>query len=355
MARIIVAMSGGVDSSVAALLLKKAGHELKGVFMKNYELPGDSNKSCPWQVDQTEVKKVCARLKIPMESWNFEKQYSKRVLDYFFSEYQAGRTPNPDVMCNKEIKFGLFLEKAVAQGYDLIATGHYARVIKNKNGYRLLAGKDKNKDQSYFLYNLNQSQLAKIYFPIGNLTKPEVRQIAKKARLPNAQKPDSQGICFVGKVDLKSFLQSKIKSKHGKIVSSGGKTIGQHKGLAFYTIGQRHGINIGGGRPFYVSAKVKRGNILIVTDNKKDPALLRRRLLALKLNWVSGKALTKALVCQARIRYRQSLAACRLKPLNRKRVEVIFNKPVWAPALGQSIVFYQKQECLGGGIIEKVW
>lgn len=354
MAKIIVAMSGGVDSSVAALLLKKSGHELKGVFMKNYESP-NAGKNCPWQEDQAEVKKVCKRLKIPMESWNFEKQYSKKVLNNFFSEYQAGRTPNPDVMCNKEIKFGLFLKKALALGYDAIATGHYVRLIKNRQGRHLLAGKDKNKDQSYFLYYLNQDQLARIFFPIGKLTKSEVRQIAKKARLPNAQKPDSQGICFVGKVDLKSFLKKRVKTKPGKIATTDGKIIGQHKGLAFYTIGQRHGINIGGGKPFYVAAKEKKKNLLVVTNNRKDPSLLKKRVLAANLNFITGKPLAVMLNCQARIRYRQALTACRLKLLKGKRAEVIFSKPVWAPALGQSIVFYQKQECLGGGIIKKVW
>ncbi|MFA6587741.1 MAG: tRNA 2-thiouridine(34) synthase MnmA [Patescibacteria group bacterium] len=351
MAKIIVAMSGGVDSSVAAFLLKKAGHEIKGVFMKNYESLETHQKNCPWKKDQDDAKKICQKLKIPFETWNFERQYSKLVLGYFYKEYRFNRTPNPDILCNKEIKFGVFLKRALKNGYAMVATGHYARIKHDQFGYHLLTGVDKKKDQSYFLSLLNQKQLSKSLFPIGNLTKTQVRKIALKVKLPNASKPDSQGICFIGKIKLKNLLSKEIKAKPGNVMDSKGQIIGRHKGLSFYTIGQRQGINIPGAKPYYVAGKIEKTNTLIVAIGKNDPILKNKSLIIKKVHWIIQKPNIKKLVCSARIRYRQPLSGCRLY-VNNSKIKVDFKKPIKAITPGQFIVFYKNQECLGSAVIE---
>jgi tRNA-specific 2-thiouridylase len=351
MAKIIVGMSGGVDSSVAALLLREAGHGVRGVFMKNYEPPTQVNQFCPWEQDQHDVQEVCERIGIPWESWNFKLEYASRVLAYFFREYQDGKTPNPDVMCNREIKFGLFLQRAKAEGYDGIATGHYARIKQIGKKRQLLAGEDKNKDQSYFLYTLQQSILKHIWFPIGHLKKQAVRKLAKEAGLSTANKPDSQGICFVGKVDVQSFLRERIPKKPGPIITTRGEQIGEHDGIYFYTIGQRHGLGVGGGVPYYVARKDVATNTLTVAIGNRDTILKQQTLTAADVNWISGTPPGKSFVCKARIRYRQPLEKCQVKIQVSGKVVVSFEKPQRAVTPGQSIVFYDRKICLGGGVI----
>lgn len=351
MAKIIVGMSGGVDSSVAALLLRNAGHEVKGVFMKNYEPPPNDEQSCPWEQDQRDVQEVCKKLGIPWESWNFEREYASRVLEYFFREYQKGNTPNPDIMCNREIKFGLFLKRARAEGYDGIATGHYARIKKDGNKFQLLKGKDPNKDQSYFLYTLQQKHLKHIWFPIGNMKKPEVRKMAKKAGLSTASKSDSQGICFIGKVNVQSFLRDHISKKSGPIINTHGEQVGEHDGVFFYTIGQRHGLGVGGGIPYYVAGKDVKTNTLIVALGNRDSILKQKFLTATNINWISGILPTRGFSCKARIRYRQPLEKCSVKIQKSNKLEVSFVKPQRAVTPGQSIVLYNNEICLGGGVI----
>ena len=343
-------MSGGVDSSVAAALLKNEGYDVTGVFMKNWsgkEFGIEGN--CPWEQDQADVMAVCKILNIPFRSYNFEKQYRESVISYFFEELKAGRTPNPDVMCNKEIKFKHFLEKSLGMGADLIATGHYARVrydAKTKN-YELLKGLDANKDQSYFLYNLDQQQLAKVLFPIGEYTKPEIRKLAAKFRLPVAKKPDSQGICFIGEINVKQLIKSRLKPKQGDIKDlDSGKTIGKHEGVQFYTIGQREGIGIGGaGEPYYVIGKHAGSNTLVVAKGKQNPALFNRAVKFTSPHFIAknfdGKSLSAA------IRYRQKASRGKLS----EDGTFVFDTPQRAVASGQSIVFYQNEKVLGGAII----
>ncbi|RJO59290.1 tRNA 2-thiouridine(34) synthase MnmA [Candidatus Parcubacteria bacterium] len=352
MAKILVAMSGGVDSSVAAMLLKKSGHEIKGVFMKNYEPPAGFLSSCNWRGDQKDVERVCRKLKIPWETWNFTREYANKVLKPFYRAYQRGQTPNPDVLCNREIKFGLFLKRAKLAGFQLVATGHYARVKKNSKGeVKLLCGKDKNKDQSYFLCALTQKQLQQVVFPVGGLLKEQVRELAKKYALPTAEKPDSQGICFVGETNLAELLKGEIALKTGRILSADGKILGQHRGLALYTIGQRHGLGISAHQPCYVAEKDYLKNSLVVVMGRKNSKLFHREVIAKDFSWLSNKTKPKKFFCQARVRYRQPLKLCQVF-VQGQRLKVSFAKPVWAPAAGQVIAFYKNQECLGGAIIE---
>jgi tRNA-specific 2-thiouridylase len=361
---VFVAMSGGVDSSVAAALLKHQGFEVVGVFMKNWTGP-----TCTAREDFESAAAAAAHLNIPLYSWNFEEEYKSKVFDYTIREYSAGRTPNPDVMCNKEIKFGLFLKRAIAAGADYIATGHYARKREVKGqkpkfsvkgvtaeggkSYKLLAGVDKNKDQSYFLWTLTQEKLARILFPIGEWTKAEVRQMARAFGLPNADRPDSQGLCFVGKVDWRDFLSSYVPIRRGAIVNSRGTVIGEHLGVEFYTVGQRHGIGIGGGAPYYVAAKIAKTNTLVVARSD-DPILYRDLIFVSDVNWIAGQEPKLPFRATARIRYRQPLENCLLrKDESSSGYQVYFDKPQRGVAPGQSIVFYDGEEVLGGGIIEE--
>ncbi len=351
MAKVIVGMSGGVDSAVAAMLLRDAGHDVRGVFMKNYEPPPGSNQPCPWEQDQADVAAVCAHLGIPWESWNFEQEYRARVLEYFFREYEAGRTPNPDVRCNREIKFGVFLQRAAAEGFDAVATGHYAQVQSTATGYQLRTAADAGKDQTYFLHTLGQHELARTFFPIGHLQKREVRSLAARAGLHVAAKPDSQGICFIGQVNVADFLREKISAAPGHIRTDAGAIVGEHRGLAFYTIGQRHGLGVGGGVPYYVAKKNLQTNTLVVAEGDRDPMLYSAGLCATKATWVAGRAPGRAFPCEARIRYRQPLEQCTVAT-DGQTLQVSFVRPQRAVTPGQAIVFYANDVCLGGATIE---
>ncbi|KKS15892.1 MAG: tRNA-specific 2-thiouridylase MnmA [Parcubacteria group bacterium GW2011_GWB1_41_6] len=360
--KVFVAMSGGVDSSVAALLLKQKGYDVVGVFIKGWTPEGFV---CPWREDKNDAVKVAAVLNIPFAVWDFSQEYKKQVADYMLAEYQAGRTPNPDVMCNKKIKFGIFLERALKEGADYIATGHYVKkkeVRPPRGGCtsKLLVAKDKNKDQSYFLWTLTQEQLKYCLFPIGDYLKSEVRQIAKKAGLPTAEKKESQGVCFVGKLDFADFLRKYIPKKEGVIKNIRGEVVGRHDGVHFYTIGQRRGLEIGGlKKPLYVAQKDFKNNVLIAA-HKNDPGLYKKEILAGNINWIpeggatsrGGRiSLKSSLKLKVRIRYRQLLQECRVYAKNKGEVKVIFQKPQWAVAQGQSVVFYKGKEMLGGGVI----
>lgn len=405
--KVLVLMSGGVDSSVAAALLKKQansrefkkltgrpapkgfrGYDVTGVYLKLWGGKTDAAKT-GWEIgdpcwinDKRDAQQVAAKLKIPFFVLDVTREYQKRVMDYFLREYAAGRTPNPDVMCNKEIKFGFVLEKALSLGYDYVATGHYARIICHSEshhdgtrnpiriikkkcvgsladvrddtmcGYSLLTAEDTNKDQSYFLWTLTQKQLGRILFPIGNYTKPQVRQMAKKFGLPTWQKKDSQGICFLGKVDVADFLKKRLKPKKGTILDTHGNILGTHDGLPLYTIGQRHGMNIQTGNgPYFVVSKNTKTNTLIVAQAKDEKKYFSRELIIGNLNWIAGQKPTNKII-RARIRYRAPLKKVKIifgkKP---NQCRVVFQKPERAAAEGQSIVFYSKNQCLGGGVI----
>lgn len=332
-------MSGGVDSSVAALLLKRQGFKVAGGYMKCWDYDA---VECTGAEDEKMARLAAAHIGIPFYVFDFRKDYKKKVFDYFLKEYKTGRTPNPDVMCNRYIKFGLFLEKAMEQGFDYVATGHYARVRQGK----LLKGKDENKDQSYFLAFVKPDVLDKVIFPLGNYTKTQVREIAKRANLPNAERPDSQGLCFVGEVKMESFLKKYIKPKPGLIVDEDGKKLGSHQGIWFYTIGQRKGIELPGG-PYYVLDKDVKKNILIVTKNEKN--LLKKELTATNLSWLLGKAPAKKSRVRVMIRYRQEPASATL--LVSSPAKVIFSRAQRAITPGQAVVFYKRGELLGCGII----
>ncbi len=348
-------MSGGVDSSVAALLLKKEGYEITGVYMKNWS--GDNygiQSDCPWEKDQEDVQKVCKQLSIPFRSFNFEKEYREKVVDYFFDEYQKGRTPNPDVMCNKEIKFHLFLQKALQEGADMIATGHYVRRDYVNNKYRLLKGVDGNKDQSYFLYNITQDQLARTLFPIGEYQKSEVRQIANDNHLIVADKPDSQGICFIGEIDVQKYLRERIEKHTGEIIDiDTNQKVGQHDGIEFFTIGQREGLNIGGAKkPYFVISKDVAKNVLYVGQGNDHPELLKKRVSLESLYTIDPDIDIKSMPdLQGSVRYRHKPENLNIVTSN-KDISAEFSKPQRAVTPGQSLVIYQGDLCLGGGIIK---
>lgn len=337
--KVVVAISGGVDSSVAAALLKKQGYEVIGVFMKFWS---DGYNRCCSSESEKRARQVAKVLGIPFYVFNFEKEFKKRVVESFLKEIKVGNTPNPCVVCNKEIKFGLLLEKALKLGAEYVATGHYVKIKNQKEIYKLLKAKDNNKDQSYFLWQLNQNQLSRILFPIGNYTKPEVRELAKKFKLPTAKTPESQEICFVPKT-INDFLRKHLKPKKGKIIHQG-KTIGEHEGLIFYTIGQRKGIKLPNG-PYFVLDKDFKNNNLIVTKNEKD--LFKKELSVKNINWISKQKLP--LKAKVKIRYRSKLA---LASVSKNKIK--FNSFQRAVTPGQSAVFYKGQELLGGGIIDKV-
>lgn len=348
--KVIVALSGGVDSAVATSILIDQGYQVEGVFMKNWSDNDFAiNSDCPWEQDQKDAESVCNILKIPFRSLNFEKQYREKVVGYFFNEYKKGRTPNPDIVCNKEIKFNLFLEKTYELGADFIATGHYARNICQNETFSLLKGIDNNKDQSYFLHRLNQYQLSKSLFPIGSLTKPQVREIAKTKGLPIAQKKDSQGICFIGKIDVGKFLRSNISKNPGNIVDiDSQKTVGTHEGVVFYTIGQREGIGISGAKkPYFVVDKDLSQNILYIAQGKDNPALYKNVVSFEDLYFISGKIPQKQQVL-ASIRYRHKPE---IGTIDIDKNRFIFKNPQRAPTPGQSIVFYDDEQCLGGAVI----
>lgn len=350
--RVLVGLSGGVDSSVSAALLLEQGYEVSGGFMKNWS-DGTDDESCGWRVERRDAMRVAAKLGIPFHTFDFEAEYRAKVYEYMIEEYRAGRTPNPDVLCNKYMKFDLFLKKADELGCDFVATGHYARAERDADGVRhLLAGIDQNKDQSYFLCQLTQEQLKRVLFPVGHIEKPEVRKLAHKFGLPVAEKKDSQGICFVGKVDMADFLAARIQPHEGNIVTTDGKVIGKHKGFEFYTIGQRGGLGVGGGTPYYVVERRPETNEVIVAVGDEDPALYRSELIATQLTeTVAGnieKYLGKKL--SARIRYRQPLAECQMV-MEEGGLRVTFMQPQRAVAPGQFIAFYDGEELIGSGII----
>lgn len=352
--KVIVGLSGGVDSSVTAALLKERGFDVRGVYMKNWHSDDPKFQGvCPWEDDLRDARTVAAQLDIPFAVWNFEKEYHDRVVRYFFDEYKNGRTPNPDVMCNKEIKFHVFLEKALKMGADYIATGHYARIKKMPKSEltpQLLAGLDSNKDQSYFLWAIDKKILSRIIMPIGDYTKPQVRQLAKRFGLSTAEKKDSQGICFIGPIDVKEYLKTELPVKKGKLISIDGKVVGEHDGVWFYTEGQRAGIGtVGGGVPYYVVAKKIKTNELIVAP-RKNSYLFARALVVSELNWLVD-ALPHSFRAQARIRYRHSLVPVSVK-VQRHQAVVKFDLPQRAITPGQSIVFYRRNVVLGGGVIE---
>ncbi|MDP2664018.1 MAG: tRNA 2-thiouridine(34) synthase MnmA [bacterium] len=370
--KVICAMSGGVDSSLAAALLKKAGFNVIGVFMKFWTEPAGFsaekwNRCCSPE-SETKARKVAGNLKIPFYVFNFEKEFKKKIVDYFLKEYKANVTPNPCVVCNKEIKFGLLLEKALKLEADLVATGHYARLVNEAKAsfsssrlatarrslaedkaqqLKLLKGRDKEKDQSYFLWQLNQRQLGHIMFPVGNYTKKEVRSLAKSFKLPVLDRKESQEICFVPDT-VSDFLSRQLRTEPGKITDRKGKILGRHSGLYLYTIGQRKGIRLPQG-PYYVLGKDLKKNLLIVTKNEKD--LLGKELKAKEVNWISGKKLKFPLKVKARIRYGHKEMPAVIKKSTGKNVKVVFAKAQRAITPGQSVAFYKGQELLGGGII----
>jgi tRNA-specific 2-thiouridylase len=354
--RVIVGMSGGVDSSVAALLLKQQGYEVSGLFMKNWE-DDDTGEYCASREDLVDAVAVAEKIGIEIDVVNFSSEYKERVFGNFLREYQAGRTPNPDVLCNAEIKFRAFLDHAVGLGADRIATGHYAQVREADGLHQLLKAEDGTKDQSYFLYRLDQAQLARTLFPLGKLYKRDVREIARRAGLAVHDKKDSTGICFIGERPFREFLNRYLPDNPGDIRTPEGRLLGRHHGLMFYTIGQRQGLGIGGsrngaGEPWYVSAKDVRGNRLIAVQGHDHSALLADRLTALDLNWISGAPPHCNWVYSAKTRYRQKDAPCTVVATGAGRCVIEFAEPQWSVTPGQSVVLYESQVCLGGGIIE---
>ena len=349
--KVVVGMSGGVDSAVAALLAKRAGHDVVGLFMKNWE-DDDDDEYCSTREDLIDAAAAADRIGIELEAVNFSAEYKERVFAEFLREYAAGRTPNPDVLCNAEIKFRAFLDHAMRLGAEKIATGHYARVDFSENRFHLLRGKDDGKDQSYFLHRLTQEQLAHVMFPVGGLKKTEVRRIALEAGLPNHAKKDSTGICFIGERPFREFLNRYLPKEPGRIVDENGNAIGEHMGLAFYTIGQRKGIGIGGaGEAWYVADKRIALNELVVVQGHDHPLLMKQTLSAADAAWVSGKAPDAASAHTAKTRYRQADAPCRLAKVLDSEIRVDFSSPQWAVTPGQSVVLYDGEICLGGGVI----
>ena len=359
--RVIVGMSGGVDSSVTALLLKQAGYDVIGIFMKNWD-DTDENGVCTATEDYKDVAAVAEQIGIPYYSVNFEKEYWNRVFEYFLKEYRLGRTPNPDVMCNKEVKFQAFLEYALQLGADYVAMGHYARVETDENGVvRLLRGVDNNKDQTYFLSQLNQQQLSKAMFPIGHLEKKEVRKIAEEFDLATAKKKDSTGVCFIGERNFNEFLSHYLPAKPGKMVTLDGEFKGDHAGLMYYTIGQRQGLGIGGGGktndPWFVVGKDLSTNTLYVGQGFHHPNLYSDSLFATDLQFNIDEEKPNEFECTAKFRYRQQDTKVRVvfQEDDQTKAMVYFEEPVRAITPGQAVVFYDGDICLGGGIIDKAY
>lgn len=343
--KIAVGLSGGVDSSVSAYLLKEQGHDIVGVYIKCWEQHSDG---CVSDADKNDAIKVCATLDIKFEYLDFTKQYKEKVIEYFYGEYKAGRTPNPDVVCNKEIKFGLFMNWALDHGFDAIATGHYAQIKKIPDGYQLLKGVDVGKDQSYFLYSLDQGQLSKTIFPVGHLRKKQVRELAKKAGLSTYNKPDSVGICFIGEIDIKEFLKKYIKEEKGKVLNVNGDVIGEHDGVWFYTIGQRHGFKVHNyvGTPLYIVGKNISKNELVVGSVIEAS---KQSFEVSNLHWISGMEFPGK--CGVRIRHLGKIYPAKINFISADKLCVQLKTPVFGVAAGQAAVFYDKAIALGGGII----
>jgi tRNA-specific 2-thiouridylase len=358
-ARIIVGMSGGVDSSVTALLLQQQGYQIEGLFMKNWE-GDDTDDYCPARQDMLDAQQVCDKLGIPLHIRNFSKQYWDGVFAHFLAEYEAGRTPNPDILCNKEIKFKAFLDEALALGAAGIATGHYARIGHQDGRFQLRTGLDKNKDQSYFLYTLKQHQLSHALFPVGELEKPAVRALAEQHGFITHDKKDSTGICFIGERNFKDFLQTYLdKQQTGDMITPEGKVVGKHTGLAYYTLGQRKGLGIGGGHgneddAWFVADKDMTNNRLIVVQGHNHPAMLKSRLTAHTMDWCdtppkTGDKLT------AKVRYRQQSQDCTVTAIDDNSLSLTFDFPQRAVTPGQSVVLYDGDVCLGGAIITEAF
>ncbi|ATZ11359.1 tRNA 2-thiouridine(34) synthase MnmA [Erwinia amylovora] len=356
--KVIVGMSGGVDSSVSAWLLQQQGFQVEGLFMKNWE-EEDGEEYCTAAEDLADAQAVCDKLGIYLHTINFAAEYWDNVFEHFLAEYKAGRTPNPDILCNKEIKFKAFLEYAAEDlGADYIATGHYVRRQDVDGKSRLLRGLDGNKDQSYFLYTLSHQQIAQSLFPVGELAKPEVRRIAEQLELVTAKKKDSTGICFIGERKFTEFLARYLPAQPGAIISVDGVNVGQHQGLMYHTLGQRKGLGIGGRKeanedPWYVVDKDVTNNLLVVAQGHDHPRLMSQGLTAQQLHWVDRNVLSAPLRCAVKTRYRQEDIPCTVIPLDAERIEVRFDYPVAAVTPGQSAVFYLDEVCLGGGIIEQ--
>lgn len=390
--KVLVALSGGIDSAVSAYLLLKQGYEVEAAFMKNWSsTAGLKVQDCPWLVDRQDALRVAAFLRIPLHSLDFEEQYRKNVMKYFFEEYRKGRTPNPDVMCNKEIKFKLLYNWAIKNGFDFLATGHYAQVGESENrknrriGLQLLRSRDEFKDQTYFIYNIKTEQLPRVLFPIGGMKKSAVRSLARKLKLPNAEKRESMGLCFVGRIRLKDFLEQKLRGKQGNIIDQDGKAVGKHQGLYNYTIGQRQGIKVGATGPYYVFKKDLKHNVLYVTNDPNDIRLQTPELELHSVNWTvsppfqggvpttwgrplepqskysnpsvslrSTPSLAKgrsSAVLLGRYRHQGELVPLIISPISKGHYQVIFKTPQKAVASGQSLVLYRGKECVGGGII----
>ncbi len=357
--KVIVGMSGGVDSSVSALLLLQQGYDVEGLFMKNWD-EDDGTEYCTAKEDLADAEAVCAKLGIKLHTANFAAEYWDNVFEHFLAEYKAGRTPNPDILCNREIKFKVFLEYAEMLGADKIATGHYVRQGIRDGHPRLLKGLDGNKDQSYFLHAVPEAAIARTLFPVGELEKPEVRALAEQHDLVTAKKKDSTGICFIGERRFRDFLQQYLPAQPGTIETPEGDVIGQHMGLMYYTLGQRQGLGIGGlanysEEPWYVAAKDLDRNVLIVVQGKHHPLLYTDALATEPMDWVAGKPPVQQGRFTAKTRYRQSDCACEMTAQPDGSVEIVFDDPQWAVTPGQSLVLYDNDICLGGGVIRATW
>lgn len=353
--KVVVGLSGGVDSAVAAFLLKQQGYSVTGVYIQCWERRADG---CESDKDKIFAIRNAKHLDIPFLHLDFISEYKKRVIDYFYAEYQAGRTPNPDVMCNKEIKFGMFFDWAMKEGYDFVSTGHYARVLKSNGKMKLLKGVDPSKDQSYFLYLLGQSQLGKSIFPVGGLEKTAVRRIAEENNIPSSKRPDSMGICFIGEVDIRKFLEERIEPKKGLVTNVSGEIIGEHDGVWFFTIGQRHGFSINKytGKPLYVISKHVEDNILVVGEEHE--AFVETFEVS-DLHWISGESPTFPLDCKVRIRHLGKCYSCKVtidsnisSHEKNNLLKVKLNEKAFGVSPGQSAVFYNGDDLLGGGIIK---